>query len=65
MVVVVRCTTARPAGIPDRSAAVASATGELEKRRAGNFPAFFVFGNLAVAKAQQKTPPKQAGFSII
>jgi hypothetical protein len=30
-------TTARPAGIPDRSAAVASATGELKNEGGGNF----------------------------
>jgi hypothetical protein len=41
MAVAARCTTARPAGIPDPTAAIASATGEMKNEGAGNSCPFY------------------------
>jgi hypothetical protein len=60
---VVRCTTVRPAGIRDRLAAIASATGEMKNEGAGLSRPFLFWVFLPDGKAQQKTPLFEAGFS--
>jgi len=58
LAVVARCTTVPPAGIPGRTAAVASATGKNQK--GGTFPALFLFG-LAASRRPTKNPAVSSG----